>query len=85
MPFGSTVDITVIYIMMFTNIDLKAISRKGHRLTLGNNFTGRTNVEKLASQSLCCFPVVALKPILAHNIASVKVVILQICSQTIVL
>ena len=62
--------------MMGTNIDLKAISRKEERLTLGNDFTGWTNVEKLASQSLCCFPVVALKSILAHNKTSVKVIIL---------
>ena len=62
--------------MTGTNIDLKAISRKGQRLTLRNDFTGWTNAEKLASQSLCCFPVVALKPILVHNITSVEVLIL---------
>ena len=62
--------------MMGANIDLKAIRRKVQRLTMRNDFTDWTNVEKLASQGLCCFPVVALKPILAHNITSVKVVIL---------
>ena len=41
--------------MIGTDIDLKAISRKGQRLTLRNDFTGGTNAEKLASQSLCCF------------------------------
>ena len=62
--------------MMGTNIDLKAISRKVQRLTLRNDFTVSTNVEKLASKSLCFFLVVALKPLLAHNTTSVKVVIL---------
>ena len=61
---------------MGTNIDFKAISRKVQKLPLRNDFTGWTIVKKLASQSLCCFQVVALKPILAHNITSVKVVIL---------
>ena len=65
----------MIYLMIGTNIDLKAISRKGQRLNLRNDFTGWTNVEILASQSLCCFPVVALKPNLAHNMTSVKKVI----------
>ena len=71
--------------MMGTSIDLKASYRKGQRLALGNDFTGWTNVEKLASQSLCCFPAVALKSILAHDITSIKVVILYISGQTITL
>ena len=49
--------------MMDANTDLKAIGRKGQKLTLRNDFTGCSIVEKLASQSLCCFPAVALKPV----------------------
>ena len=68
-------DITLINLMMGTNIDIKAISRKVQRLILRNDFTGWTNVEKLVSQRFCCFPVVALKPSLTHNMTSVEVVI----------
>ena len=63
--------------MMGTNIEFKSHQQKGTEINFGKRFY-RLNkyVEKLASQRLCCFPVVALKPILAQNKTYVKVIIL---------
>ena len=42
-------------------------------------------VEKFACIGLGCFPVVALKSVFPHDIASVTVIILKISDQTITL